>query len=128
VNTDIAAQIGKAKESVAAAELLVEQGYGEFAVSRAYYAMFYVAQALLASRGQSYSSHAAVQAAYGREFAKSGELDAGFHRRLLDAQDLRNVGDYGIDMTITPEQAMQVISWAREFLEVAVSYLDAAKA
>jgi len=69
VNADIMAQINKAQESLSAAELLLDQGYGEFAASRAYYAMFYIAEALLASRGQSYSSHAAVQAAYGREFA-----------------------------------------------------------
>lgn len=123
MNADLAAQISKAKESLAAAELLLGQGYGEFAASRAYYTMLYVAEALLASRGQSYSSHGAVQAAYGREFAKSGALDVRFHRWLLDAQDLRNVGDYGIGMTITGEQAGQVIAWAQEFLEAAVSYL-----
>jgi uncharacterized protein (UPF0332 family) len=70
VNADIAAQMDKAKESLAAAELLFGQGYGAFATSRAYYTMFYVAEALLSSRGQSYSSHGAVQAAYGREFAR----------------------------------------------------------
>jgi uncharacterized protein (UPF0332 family) len=127
VNAEFTAQIDKAKESLAAAELLLSQGYGEFAASRAYYAMFYVAEALLASRGQSYSSHAAVQAAYGREFAKSGDLGARFHRWLLDAQDIRNVGDYGIGMKITGEQAGQVIVWAHEFLETAISYLNMGK-
>jgi uncharacterized protein (UPF0332 family) len=46
--------------------------------------------------GLSYHSHAAVIAAYGKEFARTGRLDAGFHRYLLDAQDMRTVGDYGI--------------------------------
>ncbi|MCC6487417.1 MAG: HEPN domain-containing protein [Candidatus Hydrogenedentes bacterium] len=124
MNADIAVQIDKAKESLAAADLLLSQGYYAFATSRAYYAMFYVAQALLVSRGQSYSSHAAVQAAYGREFAKSGDLDARFHRCLLDAQDLRNVSDYGVSTSVTPEQAKQVIVWAGQFLEDAVSYLN----
>jgi uncharacterized protein (UPF0332 family) len=85
--------LAKARESLEAAELLRSQGYAGFAASRAYYAMFYVAEALLRSMGQSYSSHGAVQAAYGREFAKSGKLDARFHRRLIDAQDFRNSGD-----------------------------------
>lgn len=126
MNSDITAQLNKAEQSLAAAELLLRQGYGEFAASRAYYAMLYAAEALLASRGQSYSSHAAVQAAYGREFAKSGDLDVRFHRWLLDAQDLRNVGDYGIGIVISDEQAGQVIAWAREFLEAAVSCLNKA--
>lgn len=124
MNADIMAQINKAQESLSAAELLLDQGYGEFAASRAYYAMFYIAEALLASRGQSYSSHAAVQAAYGREFAKSGVLDVRFHRWLLDAQDLRNIGDYGIGSMITKDQAEQVLGWAREFLNAAISYLN----
>ncbi len=55
----------------------------------------YLAQALLLSRGLSFSSYAAVIAAFGKEFAKTGDLDVKFHRRLIDAQDARNMGDYG---------------------------------
>ncbi|MCC6698578.1 MAG: HEPN domain-containing protein [Candidatus Hydrogenedentes bacterium] len=124
MNADIDAQLDKARESLAAAELLLAQGYAAFAASRAYYSMFYVAGALLASRGQSFSSHAAVQAAYGREFAKTGDLDARFHRWLLDAQDLRNAGDYGVGTSVTGEQASLVVAWAREFLGAAATYLN----
>lgn len=123
MNPTIAEQVRKARESIAAAELLLGQDYPEFAASRAYYGLFYVAQALLASRGQSYSSHAAVQAAFGREFAKTGALDPRFHRWLIDAQDLRNAGDYGIGMPIAREDAAQVIVWAREFVEAGVAHL-----
>ncbi len=123
MSQDIQTQLHKAKQSLAAAELLRAQGYCGFAASRAYYAMFYVAEALLASLGQSYSSHGAVQAAYGREFAKTGKLDVQFHRWLIDAQDFRIVGDYGIGDDLTAEQAEQVCDWAREFLRSAKSYL-----
>ena len=107
MSPDTTAQLEKAKESLAAANLLRRQGYNNFAASRAYYSMFYVAEALLASLGQSYSSHAAVQPAYGREFAKIARLDAKFHRRMIDAQDLRNIGDYGLGAAISPEQVTQ---------------------
>lgn len=43
-----------------------------FAADRAYYAMFYVVKALLTERGLEHSSHGAVHAAYGQEFAKGG--------------------------------------------------------
>ncbi len=76
-----------------------------------------------ASLGQAYSSHGGVLSAFGREFAKAGRLDGKFHRWLLDAQDFRNVGDYGVDATITLEQAAQVCAWAREFLEKATACL-----
>lgn len=39
--------LAKAKENIAAARLLQKQGYSDIAASRAYYAMFYVAEALL---------------------------------------------------------------------------------
>ena len=47
--------------------------------------MFYLAQVLLLSRGLSFSSHAAVIAAFSKEFAKTGVLDVRFHRCLIDA-------------------------------------------
>lgn len=62
--------IDKARRSLDAARSLMEEGYYDFAASRVYYAMFYVAEALLAHLGQAYSKHAAVIAAFGREYAK----------------------------------------------------------
>jgi len=59
----------KARESIDAAKLLAEQGYLDFAASRAYYGMFYAAEALLLHKDLSFSSHSAVIAAYGREYS-----------------------------------------------------------
>jgi uncharacterized protein (UPF0332 family) len=74
--------------------------------------MFYVAEALLYIRGQSYSKHAAVISAFGKEYAKTGSMDSKFHRRLIDAQDLRNIGDYGIGIHIDPQKAESICMWA----------------
>jgi len=120
---EIESLLAKSQQSLQAAELLQADGYFNFAASRLYYAMFYVAQALLLSREQSYSSHSAVIAAYGREFAKTGTLDTRFHRWLLDAQDIRNVGDYGIGEEISAVQCQELVMWAKSFLETANTYL-----
>jgi uncharacterized protein (UPF0332 family) len=37
-----------------------------------------------------------VISAFGREFAKSGRVPIDFHRYLMEAQELRNSGDYGV--------------------------------
>jgi uncharacterized protein (UPF0332 family) len=124
MNPDLFSLLQKAKESLAAAELLRDENYFDFAASRSYYAMFYIAEALLASIGQAYSSHAAVQAAFGREFAKTGKLDAKFHRWLLDSMDLRNLGDYGPGSRVTLEQATELCAWTREFIQAAEDYLN----
>jgi uncharacterized protein (UPF0332 family) len=120
---DIQALIDKAKESLEVAQDILQSGHEGFAASRAYYAMFYVAQALLLELGQSYSKHSMVISAFGREFSKPGLLDPKFHRWLIDAQDLRNMGDYGVGTRVPREKAESVCDWAREFVEVAERYL-----
>lgn len=70
----------KAARSIKAAERLLECGDTEFAAGRAYYAMFYVAEALLSERGLRFSKHAGVHSAYGEHFAKTGALDPTYHR------------------------------------------------
>lgn len=56
----------KAARSIQAAKLLNEEELAEFAASRAYYAMFYVAEAFLEGEGLSFSKHSAVIAAFGQ--------------------------------------------------------------
>ena len=85
MNPDIEALIIKARKSLGAARILIEDSYFDFAASRAYYAMFYVAEALLAVIGQSYTKQSGVISAFGREYAKAGKFDSKFHRWLIDA-------------------------------------------
>jgi len=121
--SEVQALIEKAKESTAAARSLAKDGHYVFAASRAYYAMFYVAETLLAHLGQSYSEHSAVISAFGREYTKAGKLDAKFHRRLIDAQDLRHTGDYGIEEHVSKKPAAAVCEWADEFIAAVEAFL-----
>lgn len=73
---EVTAFLDKAGESIATANELIERGSFGFAASRAYYAMFYCAEALLLNEGKSYSRHSAVIAAFGRELVKPGLLDS----------------------------------------------------
>ncbi len=113
----------KALENRQAAALLLQNGYADIAASRLYHAMFYTAEALLLERGQVFSSHAAVIAAFGREFAKTGVLDPRFHRYLIDTQDLRQAGDYDTAATMPPAQVEQALRWADDFLAAAQAIL-----
>jgi len=123
MKADIEYLLEKAKESLRAAELLNHEGYPGFAASRAYYSMFYVAEALLLDINLSFSSHSAVISAFGREFIRTGIIDAKFHRYLIDAQDLRNLGDYGVGKKISPEQTQEILNWSREFISAAEEIL-----
>lgn len=96
----------------------------DFAVSRAYYAMFYAAEALLAGQGLSFSKHSAVHAAFGQHFAKLGLVPTEMHRFLLDASDARTVGDYDVGPALTAEDAALHMSRADEFIRVAEETID----
>lgn len=114
----------KAIDTIEVAEGILDMNKPEIAAGRAYYAMFYIAEALLYERGLEFSTHGQVIGAYGKEFAKTKELDPKFHKRLRSGFDLRISGDYDVDTNITNDLVTDMINQAREFLEAAQEYLD----
>ena len=108
--------LARAKESLAAARVLSEAGYHGFAASRAYYTMLYVVEAILLGKGLSFSKHAAVVAAFGEHFVKTGIAPAHFHRYLIHAMEVRHAGDYGGLNDVTAEESAEQIARAEEFL------------
>jgi uncharacterized protein (UPF0332 family) len=119
--------LDKAIDSIEAAELLTDKEKPDMAVARAYYAMFYIAEALLNEKGLKFSKHSAVHAAFGEHFAKTKEMNVKFHRWLLDSFDKRQVADYDVDGEIERDVAVNTIHQAREFLETAQKYLEKSK-
>jgi len=111
--------LDKAARAIHAAETLLREGDADFAAGRAYYAMFYAAEALLFERGLQFRKHGAVHGAFGEHFIRSGLLDTRFHRWLLDAFDVRIQGDYGVDAVVSLREARDMIDQAGEFLREA---------
>lgn len=109
----------KARESLAAARVLIDTDYPGYAASRAYYAMFYIAEAFLEGERMSFSKHSAVISAFGREFARKGRVPVEFHRFLREAQEVRNTGYYGEIDAVTDDEATEQIARAEQFLELA---------
>lgn len=120
------ALLAKASENLAAAQDLMEKGHAEVAVSRAYYAMFYAAEAALLEEGLEFSSHGAVHGAFGERLAKSGRLDPKLHRYLLDAYRARQSADYDAPADISEEDARVVIDRAQEFISLVKRHLGSA--
>ena len=118
------ALLQKAQSSIDAAKLLVSEDFFDFAISRAYYAMFYVAEALLLEVKLNYSKHSAVIAAFGKHFVKTGRAPAHFHRYLIDAQDSRLIGDYDPMPTLSNRKASQQIDRAEQFLGFGKEFLN----
>lgn len=114
----------RALDAIEAADILLTNGKTDFAAGRAYYAMFYVAEALLNEKGFQFGKHGNVIGAYGQHFAKTNELDPKFHRWLLTSFDQRQIGDYAFDPNVEVKVVVQMIHQAQEFLETAKKYLS----
>ena len=104
----------------------MKRGDLDFAAGRAYYAMFYVAEALLNEKSLHFRKHGGVHAAFGEHFAKTNQLDPKFHRWLLNAFDKRIQGDYGVEPEISSEEVSEMIEQAGEFLRASQRYLGEA--
>ena len=96
----------------------------EFVASRAYYAMFYAAEALLNEKGMNFRKHSGVHSAVGKAFVKSAELDQKYHQWLIEAFGERLIRDYAFEAQVTSESAKELVSHAEEFLKEASRYLS----
>ena len=125
ISPQIQTLINRAEDSHQAAKVLLEKGFLNFSAAQTYYTMFYLTEANLHSKGLQFSSHSAVMAAYGKEFAKTSILDPKFHRRLIIAERRRETGHYGEESGVTNEEARESFDWAEEFMQAVKEYLGA---
>jgi uncharacterized protein (UPF0332 family) len=88
-----ATSLSRSRTEVDAARLLATSGFHAQAVSRAYYAAFYAAEAALMVVGVSRSKHSGVLSAVGRQLVRDGDLPADVGRTLHTLFDLRNAVD-----------------------------------
>jgi len=121
----IAALLRKCCQSVDAARELMGKGYYEFAVSRAYYAMFYATEALLMSKDLRFAKHKGVIAAFGEHYVKTGLFTQEHATMLTDAFEDRAEGDYDFMASFSREEAQSALEKAARFCTDIERYLHA---
>ncbi len=101
-------------------------GYKKYddAVSRAYYAVFHCAQALLISAGLKADTHSGVRHLFGLHFIKNGKFDKKFAKYIKNLKDYRESGDYGILSLIEESDASNALKEAEEFISETKKYLE----
>ena len=111
-----------AEETLRAAEVLFKEEFLRDAVNRAYYSVFYIAEALLNEKDLRYSKHGTVHGAFAQHFVKTKIFDDRYHKLLTGAFRRRMLGDYEEVTRFSSEEVMQVIEQAWDFLGVAKQY------
>lgn len=108
----------RAREAADDANALFRAGRYNNACSRAYYAMFTAARALLIERGhrpETAKRHATVLRLFSLEFVRDGPFDADDGRTLQRAGKTRITADYG-EAGVTAEEARQVLASLDRFM------------
>lgn len=114
------------EDALRAAEALLALGLHNDAISRAYYAAFHFARALLLLEGLEPKSHRGVFALLQRHFEATGRLSRDALSRLARLQTFRGLADYDSRERLTADRAIEEVGSARLFVEEAAVVLTAA--
>jgi uncharacterized protein (UPF0332 family) len=110
-------RMGRAREALTdAADALREERLNE-ASNRVYYAMFYAATALLATRDLSSSRHSGVISLLHERFVRAGELPRHLAHQLSAAFDMRAESDYKDFAEPDPVRLQEMLEQAGAFIE-----------
>lgn len=124
VTPEINANLERAEEALGAARTLIQSQFFDSAASRAYYAAFYAATALLLAEGMEFSKHSAVIALVHQRFVKPGTLRVELGKDLTWLFQLRTVGDYGGSAHVTQVDAERAVQAAGSFVDAVKALLD----
>ncbi len=120
----IAAEVARGAEALAAADALLGLGLFADAVSRAYYAAYHHACALLLSVGEEPKTHGGVHRLVQRDFVRTKKLAAEDGHLLTRLQTHRNSADYSAEYVFTRETATEEVTAARRFVNACAAVLD----
>ncbi len=84
----------KAEKFLKTAKIAFNSGDYDSCVSRCYYAMFFMAEAILLTKNLKANSHKGVISLFGEYFVKTGIFEKELGKTLRQAYDKRLIGDY----------------------------------
>ncbi len=116
--------IGNAHEMLEVADLNLSEGFYGSAVNRAYYAIFYAANALLVTLGLARSRHSGVITAFREHFVKAGPIEAEYSDIYGRVMENRHVSDYEIEVPIERQVAAKALGDAQRFVERVERFLE----
>lgn len=109
-------RLESAKEKLKAAVDLLKNGDYKDSVSRAYYAIFTAARALLATKQLDSSKHSGVIALFNQHFVKTGIVDKVASKIIEKAKLYREQADYGDFFVVSEDEAKTQIRSAMDFI------------
>ncbi|MGC9781241.1 MAG: HEPN domain-containing protein [Candidatus Heimdallarchaeota archaeon] len=125
--SELADFITKAERFLKTAKLVLEDGDYASCLSRCYYAMYAITEALLLTKNITTSTHKGTISFFGKYFIRTGELAKEFGKILNEAYDRRLEGDYGVGLEITEADATEQLKLAEKYIKTMKDYLKEKK-
>ena len=122
---NLADELGRSADSFRAADALVALDLPRDAISRTYYVIFHLVEALLFSRGLQARTHAGVFHVFRVEFIQTAIFDETHNAFLSNLQKLREVADYKSNVVISIDTARDQLALARAFEKLVRDWLAA---
>jgi len=110
-------RLGRAREALEEAVLLLERGYTNTCVNRLYYACFYAVSALLLARGLSSARHSGIRALFHQHIVKPGMINVPLGQMYDRLFDNRQKGDYADLVRFALNDVQPWIEEARTFVD-----------
>lgn len=119
----ILGQIKKAKEKLKASESLIRKEFFDDCISRAYYAVFHAASAVLLAEGIKVRSHSGLKDMFGLHLVKTKKIGEQYGRIIKKLKDEREKGDYEGFTVFLEGDAERAVKEAEQFLKAMQQYL-----
>lgn len=120
-------RLEKAKNNLEVVNQLVEDGYYNFAINRAYYAAFNAMRAVNALDGFDSSKHSGVISHFNQNYVKTGIFDSETSKIIKKASTLREKSDYEDFFEASKEEAEEANESVKKFVSGVESYLNSLK-
>lgn len=120
---EVALYVDRAHQMLVVAARNLDDGFYASAINRAYYAIFYAANAMLSTQGLARSKHSGVISAFRQHFVKPGLVEAKYSDIYGRVMDHRHVGDYELELLIESRQAHADLHDAKRFVQCVEQWL-----
>lgn len=120
---NITLELEKADETLKEARLLAEDGFYRGAISRLYFYVFHLVQALLFTLGLEAKTHEGITHLFNLHFIRSGKISPHFGKLFSRLQKYREEADYDPAAVFTQEDVQEELLLAEEFAAKVREYL-----
>lgn len=113
---EIYLHIENAKEMLEVAQVMLDNDFYTSTVNRAYYAIFYSANALLITKNLASRKHSGVISLFRKNFIKTNLISSEYSDIYGRVMGSRHESDYELDSAITPQIAQENLNDAKRFV------------